>query len=75
MSDVKENWPIDYCQTVYAIEPGSAAISSPGPAFTPQLLTRLVAVAVETLEADTSTYRPFASGAAGRAAALMAELL
>jgi hypothetical protein len=35
----------------------------------------LAAAAVETLGANTSNYRPFKPGAAGRAAALIAELL
>jgi S-adenosylmethionine:tRNA ribosyltransferase-isomerase len=40
---VKESWPISYYQTVYATEMGSAEMPSAGRAFTPELLTRLVA--------------------------------
>jgi S-adenosylmethionine:tRNA ribosyltransferase-isomerase len=44
---VKEAWPNDYYQTVYATEPGSAEMPSAGRAFTPALLTRLVAQGVQ----------------------------
>ena len=40
---VPERWPIDAYQTVYATEPGSAEMPSAGRAFTPELITRLVA--------------------------------
>jgi S-adenosylmethionine:tRNA ribosyltransferase-isomerase len=40
---VKEAWPISYYQTVYATEIGSAEMPSAGRAFTPELLTRLIA--------------------------------
>lgn len=40
---VREAWPIEAYQTVYATEPGSAEMPSAGRAFTPDLLTRLVA--------------------------------
>ncbi|MCI0394420.1 MAG: S-adenosylmethionine:tRNA ribosyltransferase-isomerase, partial [Chloroflexi bacterium] len=43
---VKEPWPLDYYQTVYATEMGSAEMPSAGRAFTPELLTRLVAKGV-----------------------------
>jgi S-adenosylmethionine:tRNA ribosyltransferase-isomerase len=46
-SYVKEGWPLSYYQTVYATEPGSAEMPSAGRAFTPELLTRLVARGVQ----------------------------
>ncbi|HEX7589143.1 MAG TPA: S-adenosylmethionine:tRNA ribosyltransferase-isomerase, partial [Anaerolineae bacterium] len=42
-SYVKESWPIEYYQTVYATEEGSAEMPSAGRPFTPELVTRLVA--------------------------------
>lgn len=44
---VEKSWPIDYYQTVYATEPGSAEMPSAGRAFTPELITRLVAKGVQ----------------------------
>jgi S-adenosylmethionine:tRNA ribosyltransferase-isomerase len=44
---VKQGWPNDYYQTVYATEPGSAEMPSAGRAFTPELITRLVAKGVQ----------------------------
>lgn len=44
---VKENWPISYYQTVYANETGSAEMPSAGRAFTPALITRLIARGVQ----------------------------
>ncbi len=44
---VKEKWPIEYYQTVYATETGSAEMPSAGRAFTPELITRLVAKGVQ----------------------------
>lgn len=44
---VKQGWPGSYYQTVYATEPGSAEMPSAGRAFTPELLTRLVARGVQ----------------------------
>ncbi|MCB0210284.1 MAG: S-adenosylmethionine:tRNA ribosyltransferase-isomerase [Anaerolineae bacterium] len=46
-SYVKQRWPLDYYQTVYATEPGSAEMPSAGRAFTPELITRLVAKGVQ----------------------------
>ena len=40
---VKQSWPSSYYQTVYATEPGSAEMPSAGRAFTPGVITRLVA--------------------------------
>ncbi len=42
-SYVKEGWPGSYYQTVYATEMGSAEMPSAGRAFTPTLITHLVA--------------------------------
>jgi S-adenosylmethionine:tRNA ribosyltransferase-isomerase len=44
---VKQAWPSAYYQTVYATEPGSAEMPSAGRAFTPELMTRLVAHGVQ----------------------------
>jgi S-adenosylmethionine:tRNA ribosyltransferase-isomerase len=44
---VRESWPLEYYQTVYATEPGSAEMPSAGRAFTPELVTRLVARGVQ----------------------------
>lgn len=44
---VEQAWPGDYYQTVYATEPGSAEMPSAGRAFTPELITRLVAQGVQ----------------------------
>ena len=46
-SYVKQAWPSDYYQTVYATEAGSAEMPSAGRAFTPELITRLVAKGVQ----------------------------
>lgn len=43
---VARQWPIEAYQTVYATEPGSAEMPSAGRAFTPELITRLVAAGV-----------------------------
>ncbi len=45
-SYVRESWPISYYQTVYATETGSAEMPSAGRAFTPELITRLVAKSI-----------------------------
>jgi len=44
---VRQGWPISYYQTVYATEAGSAEMPSAGRAFTPELITRLVAQGVQ----------------------------
>lgn len=44
---VKQEWPSSYYQTVYATEMGSAEMPSAGRAFTPELLTRLIARGVQ----------------------------
>ncbi len=44
---VDECWPIDYYQTVYATEAGSAEMPSAGRAFTPEIITHLVARGVQ----------------------------
>ena len=44
---VKQAWPLGYYQTVYTTEPGSAEMPSAGRAFTPELITRLVAQGVQ----------------------------
>ena len=46
---VQESWPPGYYQTVYATEKGSAEMPSAGRAFTPELITRLVAEGVRIL--------------------------
>ncbi len=67
---VKEGWPIGYYQTVYATEMGSAEMPSAGRAFTPELVTRLVAKGVQvaplilhtgvaSLEEDEPPYEEF----------------
>ncbi len=43
---VDRPWPIACYQTVYATEPGSAEMPSAGRAFTPELITRLVAAGI-----------------------------
>ncbi len=43
---VPNDWPISMYQTVYATEPGSAEMPSAGRAFTPEIITRLVAKGV-----------------------------
>lgn len=46
-SYVNESWPLEYYQTVYVTEMGSAEMPSAGRAFTPEILTRLVAKGVQ----------------------------
>lgn len=43
---VPRSWPLSYYQTAYATQPGSAEMPSAGRAFTPELITRLVAQGV-----------------------------
>ena len=43
---VRKDWPVEYYQNVYSIEPGSAEMPSAGRAFTPELITQLVAKGV-----------------------------
>jgi S-adenosylmethionine:tRNA ribosyltransferase-isomerase len=67
---VRESWPSVYYQTVYATEVGSAEMPSAGRAFTPELITRLVAngirivplilhTGVASLEDDEPPYEEF----------------
>jgi S-adenosylmethionine:tRNA ribosyltransferase-isomerase len=67
---VRESWPSSYYQTVYATEIGSAEMPSAGRAFTPELITRLVAkgvrivplvlhTGVASLEDDEPPYEEF----------------
>jgi S-adenosylmethionine:tRNA ribosyltransferase-isomerase len=67
---IRESWPSDYYQTVYATEVGSAEMPSAGRAFTPELITRLVAngvsvmplilhTGVASLEDDEPPYEEF----------------
>ena len=67
---VREAWPSGYYQTVYATEKGSAEMPSAGRAFTPELITRLVAKGVQvaplilhtgvaSLEEDEPPYEEF----------------
>jgi S-adenosylmethionine:tRNA ribosyltransferase-isomerase len=44
---VRESWPSSYYQTVYATETGSAEMPSAGRAFTPELITYLVARGIQ----------------------------
>jgi len=46
-SYVPKRWPLSDYQTVYATEPGSAEMASAGRAFTPELMTQLVAQGVQ----------------------------
>jgi S-adenosylmethionine:tRNA ribosyltransferase-isomerase len=41
------DWPLARYQTVYANQPGSAEMPSAGRAFTPELVTRLVAAGID----------------------------
>jgi S-adenosylmethionine:tRNA ribosyltransferase-isomerase len=57
---VPEAWPLTAYQTVYGVEPGSAEMPSAGRAFTPELLTALVArgVVVTPLVLHTGVSSP-----------------
>jgi S-adenosylmethionine:tRNA ribosyltransferase-isomerase len=44
---VRQDWPIEMYQTVYATETGSAEMPSAGRAFTPELITSLAARGIE----------------------------
>ncbi|MEO5929491.1 MAG: S-adenosylmethionine:tRNA ribosyltransferase-isomerase [Candidatus Kapaibacterium sp.] len=44
---VDQSWPAEYYQTVYATDRGSAEMPSAGRAFTPELITALVAKGVQ----------------------------
>jgi S-adenosylmethionine:tRNA ribosyltransferase-isomerase len=67
---VRESWPINYYQTVYATETGSAEMPSAGRAFTPEVITSLIAhgiqiaplilhTGVASLEEDEPPYEEF----------------
>ncbi len=69
-SYVKSSWPASYYQTVFANEPGSSEMPSAGRAFTPELITQLVAkgvtvlplvlhTGVASLEGDETPYEEF----------------
>ncbi len=45
-SYVQTPWPLEAYQTIFATEPGSAEMPSAGRAFTPELVTRLIAQGV-----------------------------
>ncbi|MCZ6636378.1 MAG: S-adenosylmethionine:tRNA ribosyltransferase-isomerase [bacterium] len=46
---VPREWPLEYYQTVYATEPGSAEMPSAGRAFTPEVITRLISRGVHVV--------------------------
>ncbi len=69
-SYLKSSWPASFYQTVFANEPGSAEMPSAGRAFTPELITQLVAkgvtvlplvlhTGVASLEGDETPYEEF----------------
>ncbi len=61
-SYVKEGWPLAYYQNVYSTEKGSAEMPSAGRAFTPELITQLVARGVQvvaSLESHEPPYEEF----------------
>ena len=59
-SYVREAWPLSAYQTVYGTEPGSAEMPSAGRAFTPELLTALMArgIAVAPIVLHTGVSSP-----------------
>lgn len=78
---VPHDWPPSAYQTVYATEPGSAEMPSAGRAFTPKLITRLVAggvmvaplvlhTGVASLEEHEPPYEEFYRVPAGTARAV-----
>ena len=80
---VNAAWPLAYYQTVYATEPGSAEMPSAGRAFTPELITALVArgiqvaplllhTGVASLEAHEPPYEEYYRVPAATAAAVNA---
>jgi S-adenosylmethionine:tRNA ribosyltransferase-isomerase len=56
---VGREWPVSYYQTVFAVEAGSAEMPSAGRAFTPEIVTELIARGVDvapiTLHAGVSS--------------------
>jgi S-adenosylmethionine:tRNA ribosyltransferase-isomerase len=44
---VAREWPVSHYQTVYAMEAGSAEMPSAGRAFTPEMITELIAAGVD----------------------------
>ena len=67
---VRSAWPVEYYQNVYATETGSAEMPSAGRAFTPELITKLVAqgvifapillhTGVASLEEDEQPYEEY----------------
>ena len=77
----RKRWPLEYYQTVYATETGSAEMPSAGRAFTPEIITSLVArgiqiaplllhTGVASLEADEPPYEEFYRIPAGTARAV-----
>ena len=44
---MEQSWPLAYCQTAFAVEPGSAEMPSAGRPFTPELIIRLEANGVQ----------------------------
>ena len=47
MDTFHEDWPIEVYQNVYATEAGSAEMPSAGRAFTPEVITKLVAKGIQ----------------------------